>query len=378
MRNVLNDRQLKKLKYARDMTGTYLLRDFEGVLTDSWIQFFAKSPDTTIFHSTEYTRYAFNENGFGDMLLVEYQGNPCFAIPVHWGGVLSITTGYSGVVFPDSTTEKQIRHFVERFVDFINLNPHLRIEVIQSAQSATTFMSMRRNLISSYIHKALIQDRQGTFTRVIDLCANEAPNLSKQDWLMENLESKIRNQIKKAIEKGVRTTSSDLSDKTLIDQFIDQYYLIHAETFLRTGQNPHSKSHFINLLDGLLTIEGSCTGTIASYDGTPIAGVISTRFRDLCLYWSGCSTTLGQKMNGNAAALFGAMEYNANLGAKYYETGRFNRKNDNVKEVSITHFKSQFGGGYIPVESFLSEGAKSLPVIFVKSLMSIVVKIGSN
>jgi hypothetical protein len=80
----------------------------------------------------------------------------------------------------------------------------------------------------------------------------------------------------------------------------------------------------------------------------------------------------------NAAALFGAIEYNANLGAKYYETGRFNRKNDNVKGVNITHFKSQFGGDYIPVESFLSEGAKSLPVIFVKSLISIVVKIGSN
>ena len=370
MRTALNNRQLKQLKYASGTTGKLLLRDCGGFLNGSWCDFFAKSPDATIFHSTEYIRYGSIENGFGDMLLVEHQGNPCFALPVHWGGVLKITTGYSGVVFPESNTERQLRHFVEKFVEFVMLNTHLRIEIIQSGQSATALMPSRRNLISSYMHQALIQEKQGTYTRVVDLRPDQDTKLSMRSCLMNNFESKIRNQIKKAIDNDVRTISFDLRDKTDIDNFVDQYHLMHTETFLRTGETPHPKYHFINLIRSFLTMEGTCIGTIAIKDNTPIAGVISTRFREVCLYWSGCSTILGQKMNGNAAALLGAMEFSGNAGAKFFETGRFNRGLDGSKESAIERFKSQFGGEHLPVEYFVSLSVKSLSVKFLHRLVN--------
>ena len=359
-RTSYNSIQIKRLKYPRGMSGKLLLEDLHGGLSKSWKIFFEKSPDSTIFHQVEYIRYASTENKFGDLLLVEYKEVPCFALPLHWGGRWELTTGYSGIVFPESDTEKELHHHLIRFVDWIKLNTTVNLQIIQSAQSKNVVMASRRNLISSYLHAALSPYGQGTYSRIVNIGEFNDYALLQNKFdnpVFKNFDGKLRNQIRTAIKKGVCVESVDLSDLSKRDNFVEIYSQLHVETFARTNQKPHDKLHFNCLIQGLVSEEGTCIGTLSIFDKKPIAAVITTMYRDDCLYWSGGSSLTGQQLSGNAVALFSAMEYCALLGGKRFETGRFNRRADGSKESNIEHFKSQFGGDYILVENFRTKSS---------------------
>ena len=86
-------------------------------------EFVARSPESTIYHSTPYIGFARRENGAADVLVVRSEGKPLFALPSHpdsrgrW-----ISTGYSGALFAVSDRETELRKSVSALREFLDVN----------------------------------------------------------------------------------------------------------------------------------------------------------------------------------------------------------------------------------------------------------------
>src|SRR3954468_17097316 len=117
-------------------------------------RFIRSSPDATVYHQSPYIDFARMTNGAADLVLIVREGEPVFALPVHPQGRYSISTGYSGVLFPPGSREGEVKRWVRSFHEVLAANPLLAVEALQSLQAPAYDDRRRTELLQCYLDEA--------------------------------------------------------------------------------------------------------------------------------------------------------------------------------------------------------------------------------
>ena len=327
-------------------------------LSGPWKGFFANSPDRCLYHGGSYLEFATRENGFAGILGIEKEGEPFVAFPIHPRRRHSFTTGYSGILFAQVPTEKQLRKRIEVLREFLILNRNFNIEIIQSAQAISYKDDHRRNMLAAQLGELPSFRIQNCYTRVLDLSNYEFnqdlveldPTVNQDvERLLLTFEGEVRSQIRKALRSGLSLRFYDLSIEIERKQYLEGFIPVHEESWLRTGMRPHPRSYLEGLTLAVINSGGRDLGVTVNHNSAVVAAVNVHVYGGNSLYWSGCSSEVGKRMNANPLALLGGMIAARHYGAEVYEIGRFFPGEKSSKERAITAYKAQFGGVVMPV-----------------------------
>ena len=355
-------RALRDLRYPSGLDIKTIWFDEESSANDQiaepWTEFLAKSPEASCYSSPPYISFAARQNGIACVVCAEKGGAPYFAIPVHPKPLQGWTTGYSGVLFPDADNERQLKKRLDAFQQFLSANPRISIEILQSAQIRGWRDQRRRNQIFSTMAGIKGIDTTSVFTRVIDFEETFIPEgdgldlQQEPDWLtkfLQIIDPQLRNQIRRSSRDGVSVKSFNLSSTEEREEYLGHFIPLHEESWKRTGMTPHTSDYLHALSIAISSGGASDIGIIASRDGCTLAAVNVHVFGEQSLYWSGCSSTDGMKLNANPLALLAGIIEARRAGASSFELGRFNVRERSSKELAITKYKSQFGGTLYPI-----------------------------
>src|SRR5256885_3842070 len=81
--------------------------------------FVANSPDRTLYHELPLVAFMGAQGRGGDLVLLEEDGEPRFAVPAYPHDAYALDAGYSGLVLPPVTTERSVRRAVGAFFDLL-------------------------------------------------------------------------------------------------------------------------------------------------------------------------------------------------------------------------------------------------------------------
>jgi hypothetical protein len=328
-------------------------------------EFVRSSPDHTVYHRKPYLDFARAENGRADLLLVTQGGNPQFALPLHPTRILRvrIATGYSGVVFPPTRKESVLKRAVRCLGEFLSLNRHFHFECIQAAQAATYDDNGRVTLIARLLESEdLIQ--QSLYTRVLELSPQDeaSPSLDMghgrlpaSDYVdgdLQGYDPAVRNKIRQAAKSGlsIEYCLTDVEERR--QAAYEAFQPVHAESWSRTGMEPHSLDYWLKLSRAVHDGGGSDLVVLAVDGDKPVAGVTCHLYGSRAIYWAGASVAAGLKSKANPLSLHAAITLCRALGTRAFELGRFSARETSEKEIAITTYKAQFGGELLRVTSF--------------------------
>ena len=112
-------------------------------------------------------------------------------------------------------------------------------------------------------------------THILDLTKDE-------DYLWKKMEGRSRTTIRKAIKLGVVIVEADHRDS------IDTYYAMYKDLYRRQQLYLANTKQFFQLMWDLFHPENFAL-LVAEHHGTPVAGIISIRFKESCYYLDGVS-----------------------------------------------------------------------------------------
>ena len=329
-------------------------------------EFVARSPESTIYHSPPYIGFARRENGAADILVVRSQGTPMFGIPIHPDSLGRwISTGYSGVLFPDCGRESVLRASVTAFQQLLNVNRLLGFRIEQSVQGSGYATPGRTTLLAQLLWDDRNQERPA-YTRILPLStglvsrgagAPEVDGASLDNKLLAQYDGDVRNQIRQALRRGLSVRVSILDKTATHADTMDAYrrYMpVQAESYARTGMVAHTLDYWLGLSEAVQRGGGTDVVVLVTDEsGTDVAGVTCHAFRGRAIYWSGASTASGKSARANPLALHAAITACASIGVTTFELGRFDSSERSEKERAITHYKAQFRGQLLPVLNFV-------------------------
>lgn|GEM_PF-3038458 len=330
------------------------------------LEFVARSPERTIYHSSAYIGFARHENGAADMLVVSSHGNPVFAIPIHpdsrgrW-----LSTGYSGALFPEDNRETVLRASGGALQRFLAVNRSLGFRAEQSVQAPGYDSAERMALIARLLWDPRNEVRPA-YARVLRISMQadksrsdmfDTNELLLDNPLLAQYDGDVRNQIRQALRRGLRVRISVLDNVASHAETQDVYrrYLpVHVESYARTGLTAHTIEYWLGLSAAVQNGGGTDVVVLVTDEsGIAVAGVTCHAFRGRAIYWSGGSTTAGKANRANPLALHAAITTCASRGVTAFELGRFDACETSEKECAITHYKAQFRGGLVPVVNFV-------------------------
>lgn len=168
-------------------------------------------------------------------------------------------------------------------------------------------------------------------SQVIDLTSSES-----QLWA--GLSPDARRQIRIAKDKGYTVERASWTEN------LNDYYILHEETYKRTGVHPHPKAYFEGIAvhmgstsDSVLWVARSATGAVVAYHN-------AAWFNSGGSYHTGCSTN-DVKQYGVGYLLFWEAICGAKTaGIRWYECGPIFPGSDNTKQQGLSTFKTKFGG----------------------------------
>lgn len=183
-------------------------------------------------------------------------------------------------------------------------------------------------------------------TQVIDLSLHE-------DELWNNLSDLAKRKIRRAKDFGFSVEKSSWIEN------IDQYYEIHTETYLRTGEVPHPKEYFSGIAHNLSPDGYAVLWRAKNNEGQTLAFHNMARFNEGAYYHTGCSTTLAAESGANYLLFWEAMVGAKRMGGRWYDAGWIFPYDATKKQKGLTYFKTRFGGEVH--RSFLAELDLALP-----------------
>ncbi len=348
------------------LEGTLLGDAAASVDMDSFVR---SSPDRTIYHSRAYLEFSRRANGCGDLLLVRRSGVPQVALPLHPAGRRGFTTGYSGLLLPDSDSETVLRGCVGAAHELLEANPTFGYLCLQSAQ-AVVERTERSTLIDSLLAAPHVAKRE-IYSRVLRLEGEEDgsvvrsgdgrvldPALLENDLLVR-YEADVRNQIRQAVRKGVAVGYQLLAAGTspaLTRGAYASYLPILSDSWLRTGMHPHAEDYWLSLSQAIQDGGGCDLVVLATTGGDrPVAGVTCHYSEGRALYWSGASTLEGRALRANPLCLHAAITLCRRLGTQVFELGRFDATGTNLKEHAVNRYKAQFRGTLVRIVNFQTQ-----------------------
>jgi hypothetical protein len=321
--------------------------------------FVSASPDHTVYHRAPYIDFARRQNGAADVVLLATNGQPQVAIPFHpLRG--RVTTGYAGVCLPPTTGETALRRAVRCLVDFARANPRLRIQSIQSAQAPAADDHRRQGFLASIIDSVDAR-RQQLYTRLLRMPAmptSDWPNQTERvhgahQLLVRSYDGDLRNQIRQASRRQVTAQVVTPQNSAQAQDVYSTYLPIHQASWRRTGLAPHGIDYLLGL-DAAVRDGGGSDVVVLAYSGKgeAVAAVTCHVYGDRAIYWSGCSLEEALPLRANPFCLDLAILATQEMGANTFELGRYDAREQDAKELSVTRYKAQFGGDVQPVVNF--------------------------
>jgi CelD/BcsL family acetyltransferase involved in cellulose biosynthesis len=186
--------------------------------------------------------------------------------------------------------------------------------------------------------------------RVNPLLHMGCENTLSQTWVVDlragregvwaAMEGRARTAVRKAERAGVRIRPTAADD-------LDIYYRLHVETYRRTGVEPHPRAYFQAIWDTLLPA-GLVRIWIAEIDGEPVAAENFGVYKGAALYWTGASSARGLEAEAGSLLQWTAMQWMADAGLAWYETGEGFPQAMAGKSRGLNDFKKSFGGQLYP------------------------------
>lgn len=174
-----------------------------------------------------------------------------------------------------------------------------------------------------------------TQTWVIDLRAGK-------DALWKKMQGRARTAVRKAEKSGVSIRPADRRGD------LDIYYLMHCETYNRTGVSPHPRAYFEAIWRDFLGT-GLARIWFAEHGGKVVAAENFGVYKNAANYWTGASLSEGLAVEANSALQWAAIQWMADAGLEWYETGEAFPQAGKGKAKGLSDFKKSFGGELYPV-----------------------------
>jgi Acetyltransferase (GNAT) domain len=321
--------------------------------------FVTASPDHTVYHRAPYIDFAKRQNGAADLVLLAMSGEPQVAIPFHpLPG--RVTTGYAGVCLPPTTSETSLRRAVRCLADFARANPQLRLQSLQCAQAPAADDTKRQGLLASIID-SLGPRRQRLYTRLLrlhevevsDRTSSTEPTGGAHEQLLRGYDGDLRNQIRQASRRQVTARIVTPRNDAEALEVYTTYLPIHQASWRRTGLAPHGIDYLLGL-ESAVRQGGGIDVVVIGYSGQgqAVAAVTCHVYRNRAIYWSGCSLEEALPLRANPFCLDMAIWATQQRGVSTFELGRYDAREHDAKELSVTRYKAQFGGDIQPVLNF--------------------------
>lgn len=336
---------------------------------DSVTSWLLGSPDHTLYHLGPYIDFTNAENPGADVFLLSRDGRELFALTVHSWTPMGVDSGYSGVVFPDTSSERTLRRSVAALAELLSANSHLQFRCVQSAQAPAYEDLGRVTLLQSLIEgEGLVLDRVygrlSAFEHMPD--PGEIPTSPGRhpravsldsDWLtadaLREYDPDTRNQIRQAVRHGVTVEYCRTADPLVRSDAYARFQSLHEESWTRTGLLAKTAEYWLSLSESIAASGGEDLVVLAlDADGEPLAGVTCHVYQGRAIYWSGCSSAQGLRARANPLCLHGAIAACRQVGADKFEIGRFRAGETSEKVRAIDNYKAQFGGELVRITQF--------------------------
>lgn len=154
------------------------------------------------------------------------------------------------------------------------------------------------------------------------------------DELRAGLAQKWRNCLNKAQRSALRVrVGTD-------DSIFAEFHTLFDRFVTRKGFRTDLDAAFYRQLQGTLDGREVLRVTLAEYEGTVVAGQISSMLGDTCVYLLGATSDVGLKHNAGYALQWHTMNYAKELGLRVYDLGGI----DPGQNPGVYHFKQGIGG----------------------------------
>lgn len=169
-------------------------------------------------------------------------------------------------------------------------------------------------------------------------------------------ETALRSQIRQAVRAGLRVSCALPRSDVELQSVYGEFTPLHSESWTRTGMIPHRLKYWTSLARAIVDGGGrDIVVFVRDGDGQALAAVTCHMWGDRALYWAGASSERGLAMRANPLCLHAAIQVCRQLGARYFELGRFDARETSRKELAVTRYKAQFGGSLVRIVGFRTE-----------------------
>ena len=248
------------------------------------------------------------------------------------GGVVASTGwGMSGPVIAPGVhpgyRDKILKNIFRHVLDIGNKNEAQRIEVAISSLNKTSLTNRWGvNPLICYGFSDV-----STHTRIIDLRLSEEKVYSR-------LSQDARYNIRSAVKSGFTVK------RVMWSEWLDEYYEIHRENYVRTGVTPHPKAYFESVSHCFGNSNQAILLTALDRLGNPVAFHNCARFKNTSLYWTGCCKNKYLNSGVNYLLVWEALVDSLKNGCEWYEMGESFPNIGEGKEKGLSVFKGKFGG----------------------------------
>lgn len=310
------------------------------------VAFLEASPDAVLGHQPGWIDFLSARGRRSDVLLVERDGQPQVAIPVTWIGRWTIDVGYRGLVFPAGPGEHAHKRAVRTLRALLDANPQIGLRGAQSGQSQAYDDPDRAAVLAAQLEAEHLAG-PSLWCRVLD----RDPSMGGFDLeadeaaLFKGYEAKLRSQIRQARRNGLVAEVHVPGDDAEGRRVAEEVAAVHVESWGRTGLRPHGLGYWVAMSAGARAGGGrEVTAFVRDSGGVVVATVTCHVFGDRAVYLSGGSRTSGRDARANPLCLHTAILECFRIGVTHFELGRFSATETSEKEITITRYKSQFGG----------------------------------
>lgn len=187
--------------------------------------------------------------------------------------------------------------------------------------------------ISTRLRKAPV-DIQPPDTVVLDLTQSE-------EELLNGMKPKTRYNVRLAMKKGVEVRPGTTAD-------LEQWYTLYQETAFRDRIAIHPYSYYRTLFELSLSYGGESpllSLFLASYEGTPVGGIIVALFKGEAFYLYGASSNQHRNVMASYLLQWEAIKWAKREGASRYDLFGIPPQEDPAHPMGgLYRFKTGFGG----------------------------------
>ena len=240
--------------------------------------------------------------------------------------------GIAGLALINELNNKRrikIREFAYNYVNLLARDYNVDRLEIRLPPLAPAYLPPLNKKINPLIFSGLKDNSTNTYI------VNLSDKSKEQLW--EGLKDGCQRAVKKALKNGVSVKQArGIND-------IKTYYMLHVDTYNRTGVKPHPFKYFE-------TIFNSKWANIffAIYEKKIIAALNLAAFKTGVLYWTGASLTDYLDLRANNLLQWNGILWAKKQGYKWYDSGEAWLGTNDTKLKGLTRFKSSFGGELYP------------------------------